>query len=206
MDEERWRPVPDWEGFYEVSDRHRVRSLPRRRAPGKILSPRGENRSPRVSLSRNGEVTDYTIAKLVRMAFHGESPQKKERDMAIAQVKALICADCGKTGPAGSIVQDAIDKSLAEGWLIGYHGATISSQRAPGWEQDICPECAPRHPRITCNGVRTGKQCLSKALYKITREGSVTELHSCGSHLLMMLKEMLRGGRKDEGVRVYLME
>lgn len=52
MNDEVWRPVPDWEGFYSVSDRGRVRSEPRYvyrptiargyRVAGRVLNPTPE--------------------------------------------------------------------------------------------------------------------------------------------------------------------
>jgi NUMOD4 motif len=80
MAEERWRPVPGYVGFYEISDRGRVRSLDRvivRRdgakypVRGRILRP---SRHPpswvvTVSLARCGHKRDRCVHKLVQQAF-----------------------------------------------------------------------------------------------------------------------------------------
>lgn len=87
---ERWLPVVGYEGFYEVSDLGRVRSLPRlivcrnghtRNWPGKVLSPYispkdGYQRTP---LSVNGVKTGpLLVHRLVAEAFLGECPEGQE--------------------------------------------------------------------------------------------------------------------------------
>ena len=78
--EEQWRPVPGYEGLYEVSDMGRVRSLPRqtngrwKRAsvPGKVLAPALTDRGYRfVGLCREGVVRPGRIHTLVLTAFRG---------------------------------------------------------------------------------------------------------------------------------------
>lgn len=81
---ERWLSVPGWEGFYEVSDLGRVRSVDREvvgkrglvRFRGRVLkpiiSPRGY---PRVVLSRPGTKRWHTdVHLLVMRAFVGPPP------------------------------------------------------------------------------------------------------------------------------------
>lgn len=85
---ERWRPVPDWEGLYEVSDLGRVRSVDREvagkrgvcRFKGRplklIISPRGY---PRVVLSRPGAKRWHVdVHVLVMLAFVGPAPAGME--------------------------------------------------------------------------------------------------------------------------------
>lgn len=74
---ECWLPVPDWEGLYEVSDMGRVRSLSRRRHPGRILKPTKTRDGFywRVDLSRNGEQRTRLIHQLVLEAFVGPRPE-----------------------------------------------------------------------------------------------------------------------------------
>lgn len=85
---ERWLPVVGWEGFYEVSDLGRVRSLDRmgptrwktrRLYRGRIMSL-GRHRFgyPRVGLSRNGRYSYYCVHTLVLMAFVGPAPEGYE--------------------------------------------------------------------------------------------------------------------------------
>lgn len=82
MSEERWRPIPDYEGLYEVSDQGRVRTLDRvitcsdgRKRPLRgcllklQLNPLHGRRQ--VTLSRNNRLRTYRVASLVLSAFVG---------------------------------------------------------------------------------------------------------------------------------------
>lgn len=83
---ERWLPVPGYEGYYEVSNQGRFRSLDRwvmsrwgkpmwRR--GKILSwavSVGAKGYPRVYLCRDGEVKEVLVHTTVAAAFLGPRP------------------------------------------------------------------------------------------------------------------------------------
>lgn len=88
-DVEVWKPVPGYEGFYEVSNMGRVRSLPRvvedklgrrRPVPGCMLklTPRqpgnqaGNISYLAVGLCRNGTTKSVTVHRLVVLAFLGE--------------------------------------------------------------------------------------------------------------------------------------
>lgn len=83
---ERWLPIPGYEGYYEVSDRGRVRSLPRecpgnnwRFRPGRALSPGPRSRGYlQVNLSLHGVVKPYSVHVLVAAAFHGPRPKGME--------------------------------------------------------------------------------------------------------------------------------
>ena len=73
-----WRPIPGWEGCYEVSDDALIRSVPRidrrgRRHPGGIKSQPANVRSGYryVGLSRNGESVIMTTHTAVMLAFVG---------------------------------------------------------------------------------------------------------------------------------------
>ena len=87
--EEQWRPIPGYEGFYEVSDHGRVRSLPRiangssagtRRLPGRVLSPGINPQTGRrmVVLHRDGTRRTNNIYPLVLAAFVGPRPPGME--------------------------------------------------------------------------------------------------------------------------------
>ena len=87
---ERWLPIPDYEGLYEVSDRGRVRSLDRlvtdrdgrrtRRFRGRILRPQPNARSGRlaVTLHRPGHSQQEYVYRLVLLAFVGPAPDGAE--------------------------------------------------------------------------------------------------------------------------------
>lgn len=78
-EEEKWLPVPGWEGFYSVSDQGRVRSEPRRIVrsdgvqqfhAGRVLADKanGSGRSV-VQLSRHGVMKPMLVHRLVALAF-----------------------------------------------------------------------------------------------------------------------------------------
>ena len=83
---ERWRPVPGWEGFYEVSDHGRVRSLDRwvvgqrrRYWPGKVLTPWEHSFGYlSVTLAMVGRMQKYTVHRLVLLAFVWPPPEGTE--------------------------------------------------------------------------------------------------------------------------------
>lgn len=83
---ERWLPVPEWAGLYEVSDRGRVRSLDRtvassrgngqRMIPGRILRPtaKGTGKYLMVTLSKDDQPECVYVHNLVLTAFVGPRP------------------------------------------------------------------------------------------------------------------------------------
>ena len=82
---ETWKPVPGYEGLYEVSDEGHVRSLSHRvptcgtttrNSPGKTLKPsRKSNGYHAVTLSKDGSSRTFSIHTLVALAFLGTPPQ-----------------------------------------------------------------------------------------------------------------------------------
>lgn len=76
---ERWLPVPNWEGFYEVSDKSRVRSVSRvievcdgrrRRWPGRVLRPWPDHSGyPSVRLQAGDRRESVAVHILVQRAF-----------------------------------------------------------------------------------------------------------------------------------------
>lgn len=83
--QETWRPVVGAEGYYEVSDLGRVRSLDRlltfpdgrsRRSPGRILKPWKSNRGgyPAVGIAVDGKKRKVFVHVLVLEAFVGPRP------------------------------------------------------------------------------------------------------------------------------------
>ena len=80
---ERWRPVPEWEGWYSVSDQGRVRSETRtaphgrsgtRELPGHMLRPQPDSYGyPSVQLSAAMVPHQRVVHRLVWLAFRGET-------------------------------------------------------------------------------------------------------------------------------------
>lgn len=86
---ERWKPVPEWEGLYEVSDQGRVRSLDRmvgshhggrRLVRGRILKPQpaGKYGHLKVAPCKDGKEHPVQIHQLVMRAFVGACPEGQE--------------------------------------------------------------------------------------------------------------------------------
>lgn len=88
MTDERWLPVPRYEGYYEVSDHGRVRSVDRvisqrdgtrRKFRGTVISPQEINSGYlRVSLQRNQEKEYFLVHRLVLTTFVGPCPDGME--------------------------------------------------------------------------------------------------------------------------------
>ncbi len=88
---ERWKPVVGWEGYYEVSDQGRVRSLDRTLPsgphkgwtfPGKVLRPSLAGRGyPVVMLTLTTKRREYQyVHRLVYTAFRGAIPSNRDID------------------------------------------------------------------------------------------------------------------------------
>lgn len=89
MKEEVWKPIPGYEGLYEISNLGKVKSVPHVRTvirhgkaiqqewSGRIMTTGASTgRYPKVNLSREGKVTTHQIHALVAKAFIGEkSPE-----------------------------------------------------------------------------------------------------------------------------------
>ena len=81
---ENWKAIPGYEGFYEVSDQGRVRSLDRivahgRSRKGQFLSPdRGHRGHLQVTLYKNGKRERMFVHRLVLLAFIGPCPEGME--------------------------------------------------------------------------------------------------------------------------------
>jgi hypothetical protein len=70
--EERWLPVPGYQGWYEVSDQGNVYSLARAAVRGGLLSPQVNSAGYRfVRLHKYGRVRVMTVGRLVLTAFCG---------------------------------------------------------------------------------------------------------------------------------------
>lgn len=68
--DDRWLPVPGYQGWYEVSSSGMVYSLPRSKTRGGLLRiQHSTGGTPVVRLSKYGRVRTVTVASLVRRAF-----------------------------------------------------------------------------------------------------------------------------------------
>jgi len=76
---EDWRPVPEYEGIYLVSNLGRVLSAPRRRTRGGVLRPKLNKRGYlAVNLVAEGKQRTHEIHRLVASAFLGPRPEGSE--------------------------------------------------------------------------------------------------------------------------------
>lgn len=87
---EKWRPIPGWEGTYEVSDHGGVRSVERERVdalgrryryPGQVIAAvRNAKASAHlaVGLWRDGRLKRMQVHRLVLLAFVGPAPEGTE--------------------------------------------------------------------------------------------------------------------------------
>lgn len=79
---EEWRDVPGWEGYYQVSDQGRVKSVARiiNRSDGtvwpikeRVLRSTTKTGYHTVQLSRNGKPVRFYVHRLVLLAFIGDA-------------------------------------------------------------------------------------------------------------------------------------
>jgi len=78
MQEEIWKDIPNYEGYYQVSNLGRVKSLKRNRSPKeKILkSSKTKNGYLSNTLSKNNKQKSYFLHQLVAMAFLDHKPNR----------------------------------------------------------------------------------------------------------------------------------
>lgn len=75
---ERWRPVPGFEGRYEVSDLGNVQSVPRWGTPGGALKPFDRYGYPSVTLRDGDRKETICVHRLVLCAYIGPAPAGME--------------------------------------------------------------------------------------------------------------------------------
>lgn len=97
MKNELWKPIKGFEGFYEVSNKGRVRSVERRDARGqlrksKIMSVKKIQNTKKVTFFRDGKSKTFTLKKLVAGAFL-EAPKADEKLVYVDGNPDNICAE-----------------------------------------------------------------------------------------------------------------
>lgn len=157
--EERWSPIPEWDGWYEASDCGRVRSIPRvvhlrsghsRTYRSRLLTPDYSKRDyPRVCLRRNGAGSWRYVHRLVLSAFRGPAP-----------VGMNGCHSDGNPANChlSNLRWDTQTNNLLDAVLAGDH-----------WQvrKRVCPmDHRLEHPnlvrsQLTIPGRRGGRSCLA---------------------------------------------
>ena len=97
MANELWKPVKGYEGFYEVSNKGRVRSVDRIDARGqhrksKIMSVKKIQNTKKVTFFRDGKNKTFTLRKLVADAFL-ETPKANEKLVFVDGNPDNVCAE-----------------------------------------------------------------------------------------------------------------
>lgn len=97
MKNEVWKSVKDYEGFYEVSNKGRVRSVERLDARGqlrksRIMSVKKIQNAKKVTFFRDGKSKTFTLKKLVAGAFL-EAPKADEKLVFVDGNPDNICAE-----------------------------------------------------------------------------------------------------------------
>lgn len=78
--DEQWRPVPGYQGWYEVSDLGNVYSLARAAAHGGLLRPQVSTTGYHfVRLCKYGRVRAVPVGRLVLLAFSGPARGRRAR-------------------------------------------------------------------------------------------------------------------------------
>ena len=97
MQNEVWKPVKDYEGFYEVSNKGRVRSVERIDARGrlrksKIMSVKKIQNTKKITFFRDGKYKTFTLKKLVVDAFLG-TPKANEKVIFVDGNPDNVCLE-----------------------------------------------------------------------------------------------------------------
>ena len=68
---EEWRPIPGYEGHYDISNSGRVRCVKPRRERMMVIQTHSRDGHAMIGLSVNSMMKSFTIARLICMAWHG---------------------------------------------------------------------------------------------------------------------------------------
>jgi hypothetical protein len=157
---ERWLPVPDYEGLYEVSSYGQVWSVPRATTRGGILKhivyPNGYHF---ITLTRDGVQQRFPVHGLVMRAFTGPYPEGLE-------VRHLD-GDPGNNRWAPGSTEDEI-RAAGGNLIYGTHSENMRDKKEHGteWQSNVthCPknhEYTPENTRILKSGSRACRECAT---------------------------------------------
>jgi len=127
--EEIWKDIKNYEGYYQVSNFTRVKSLERlvkngkseRLVKEKVLKPSLRNGYLAVSLSKEGELKTFKLSRLVAKAFI-PNPDNKPTVNHIDGVKTNDIVSNLEWNTHSENIQHAFDTGLKEGRKGSKHG------------------------------------------------------------------------------------
>jgi NUMOD4 motif len=164
---EDWRPVPGYEGLYEVSRNGDVRSIPRPSTAGGIMRPGRTKKGYRhVALCKNGRQKTWKVATLVAAAFIGSRP-----------VGLDVCHNDGDSGNdcAGNLRYDTRGGNIADQVLHGTHNHS---------SVDACGKCGGPLTWVPGEGRRRCETCTreqaaarTRRYYQRNREAILLKRH-----------------------------
>lgn len=156
---ETWKPIPDWEGYYEVSDRGKVRGITREitRSDGRIVTVKGREKAfSEVSggyfqahLWKDGKPHYFYVHLLVMRTFVGPRPRGLE-----------ICHNDGN--PKNNLLSNLRYDTVSENRLD-----TVRHGRHKGWRGGGTKSHCPRNhplvpPNLAAYALRRGERtCLA---------------------------------------------
>lgn len=151
--DEKWLPVVGYEGYYEVSDHGRVRSVDRMVRSGatgsvwlagRTLRPgTGRTGHLRVSLSREGRQTTHSVHALVLTAFIGRRPDEMEACHTNGDEKDNRLENLRW----GTRSDNVLDQVL--------HGDHVNASKL------VCQRCGGEYDRYTSPSGKTVRRCRS---------------------------------------------
>jgi len=123
MSATKWRPVPNFEGLYEISQAGNIRSAKNKRRMAR--EPSGRTRAyRRVSLWPQGRRKHLQVHRLVAEAFHGPAPSKDH----------IVCHkdDIGHHNHKDNLYWGTRDDNEADRWLNSKAGRlALASMEEP---------------------------------------------------------------------------
>jgi hypothetical protein len=169
---EAWRPIPGFEGLYEVSDVGRVRSVDRvltyadgrrRRYPECILRPApGSHGYLSVVLCRDGKQRSHCVHALVALAFVGPRPDGPEgdeirhRDGDHLNNRPGNLAYGTRRENADDAVQHGTQKEVKKTHCVNDHPFDQANTYVDGRGRRICRTCRRARERARYDRKRRG--------------------------------------------------
>lgn len=152
MKTETWKPIADYVGLYEVSNKGRVRNL----KTGRILKPKNNRRGYLfVGLHKNGAVKNRYIHRLVAQAFipnPNKLPEVNHKDEIrtnnkLDNLEWISHRDNSNYGKRNERISKSKSKAIVQfdlstGLIIKTYSSTITATRVTGINYDTISKAA----------------------------------------------------------------